>query len=86
MAGNVTVSRSIRCHSIESMRKTVPLLGGSPELTEDEAGDRAEAVAGEFDRELVVEVVDREGAVDPDGVLIYVIQSVVERHLCDHFI
>ena len=48
----------------------VPLLGRAPELAEDEAGDRVVVLLRQVGLELLVEVVDRERAVDPDVTLV----------------
>src|SRR5580765_1548944 len=55
----------------------VPDLGRAPEHAEDEAGDRVVVLLRQVAVELLVEVVDREPAVDSDRVLVDAIERLV---------
>ena len=52
-------------------------LGRPAERAEDEAADSVEVLVRERDLELLVEVVDRERAVDADGVLVDLLDGLV---------
>src|SRR5215211_8827950 len=55
----------------------VSLLGGAPEQAEDEAADRVVVVLRQRGAELLVEVVDRERAVDADRVFVDTLDGLV---------
>ena len=82
----MTVRRSIRCPSTESTWKRSPScdtsspgLGRAAELAEDEAGDRVVVLLGQVAAEALVEVVDRERAVDPHRVVVDPLDGLVRQ-------
>src|SRR6185436_11035126 len=55
-------------------------FGGCPaEQTEDEARDRVVVLGGELDSKLLVEIVDREGPVDPHSLLVDLLDRLVRK-------
>ena len=63
-----SISRTVQAQPVGS--HGVPDLRRAPELAEDEPGHRVEVLLPELRFELLVEVVDRVGAVDADAVLV----------------
>src|SRR6266545_3313881 len=57
----------------------VAALRRAPELAEDEAADRVVVLLRQLDAELLVEVVDREGAVDADRVGVEPLDGLVRQ-------
>ena len=62
-----------------SWRTSSPFCGRAPELAEDEAGDRVVVLLRQVGLELLVEVVDRERAVDPDVALVDALDRLVRE-------
>ena len=61
------------------VKDLVALLGRTPELTEDEAGNRVVVLLRQVGLELLVEVVDRERAVDPHVALVDALDRLVRE-------
>src|SRR5579862_810985 len=61
------------------VRHLVARLGGTSEQAEHESSDRVVVLIGQVDVELLVEVVDRERAVDPDRVVVDPLDGLVRQ-------
>jgi hypothetical protein len=57
----------------------VALIGRTPQQAEHETGDRVVVLDRQLDFELLIEVVDREGPVDPDGSFVHLLDRFVRK-------